>query len=88
MGSVLLRRVCLQLEYKDLIKDVPTNIITSCQEQLLVAMQTEEDPSVRRKICDAVAELARTCLGSHGEQVYSETNHPSKGTWVGTYLTS
>ena len=63
MGTVLLRRVFLQLEYKDLLEDVPSNVITKCQEQLLVAVQTEENPSVRRKICDAVAELARTCLG-------------------------
>ena len=67
MVAVLLRRVFLQLEYKDLVEELPAEVLASCQAQLLTAVQVEPHPPVRRKICDAVAELARSCLGVYGE---------------------
>ena len=66
MAAVLLRRVFLQLEYKELVEELPMQVISSCQDQLLVALQMETNASIRRKICDAVAELARSCLGERG----------------------
>jgi hypothetical protein len=70
MAAVLLRRVFLQLEYKDLIEELPRETISTCQAEMLVAVQMETNPSIRRKICDAVAELARSCLGEGGLRVW------------------
>lgn len=36
----------------------------ACRQELLLAIQTEATPSIRRKICDAVAELARASIGT------------------------
>lgn len=64
MAAVLLRRVFLQLEYKDLIDDLAPEVLSSCQAELLMAIQMESHSSTRRKICDAVAELARSSIGT------------------------
>lgn len=63
MAAVLLRRVFLQLEYKDLVEELPAQVISNCQAEMLVAVQMETNAAIRRKICDAVAELARSSLG-------------------------
>ncbi len=63
MAAVLLRRVFLQLELKDLVEDLAPEVLSSCQAELLVAVQVERNGSIRRKICEAVAELARSSLG-------------------------
>ncbi len=63
MAAVLLRRVFLQLEHKDLVDDLQADSLVSCQAELLMAIRTETNVSIRRKICDAVAELARSCIG-------------------------
>ena len=63
MAAVLLRRVFLQLEYKDMVSQIDTGTIKGCQAELLIAIQTETNSLIQRKICDAVAELARSCIG-------------------------
>ena len=63
MAAVLLRRVFLQLELKDLLEDLAPEVLSSCQAELLLAIQVETNSSIRRKICEAVAELARSSLG-------------------------
>ena len=63
MAAVMLRRVFLQLEYKDLLAEINNATLKSCQAELLVAIQAETSPHIQRKICDAVAELARSCIG-------------------------
>ena len=59
----MLRRVFLQLEYKELLNEIDTDVLKGCQAELLVAIQTETNSLIQRKICDAVAELARSCIG-------------------------
>lgn len=80
MAAVLLRRVFLQLEYKDLIDDLQPEVLSSCQAELLMAIQTEGHASIRRKICDAVAELARSSLGERRGSGLGGvlTRHPKK----------
>ena len=63
MAAVLLRRVFLQLEYKDMVNEIDAGMLKGCQAELLVAIQTETNSLIQRKICDAVAELARSCIG-------------------------
>ena len=64
MAAVLLRRVFLQMEYKDLVEDLTADMLSSCQAELLAAIQSETSSSIRRKICDSVAELARSSIGT------------------------
>ena len=63
MAAVLLRRVFLQLEYKDMVNDIDAGVLKGCQAELLIAIQAETNSLIQRKICDAVAELARSCIG-------------------------
>ena len=63
MAAVLLRRVFLQLEYKELIGELDAGVLKGCQAELLIAIPAETNSLIQRKICDAVAELARSCIG-------------------------
>ena len=67
MAAVMLRRVFLQLEYKDMLKEIDAGMLKGCQAELLIAIQTETRPHIQRKICDAVAELARSCIGKKND---------------------
>lgn len=70
VAAVLLRRVFLQLEYKDLIDGIDPTLLQSGRAELLMAVQQEgTSVAVRRKICDAVAELARSFIDDN------DTNH-------------
>ena len=61
LAAVLLRRLFLQSA--DELVRVDVAILQACRSELLMAIQTEESAPVRRKICDAVAELARASIG-------------------------
>lgn len=60
-AAILLRRVIIQTG-ESLLK-CPTDVLDACKADLLLALQQENSPFVRRKLCDAVAELARYCVG-------------------------
>ena len=63
MASVLLRRVFLQLEYKELQEGIEDGVLRGCRAELLLAISAEPMPAIRRKIGDAVAEMARSSIG-------------------------
>ena len=63
IAAVLLRRIFLQLEYKDIVEDIESGVLGASKAELLLAMQSETSGHVRRKICDAIAEMARSYLG-------------------------
>ena len=63
MAAVLLRRVFLQLEFKDLVEGVDAGVLRQCQAELLQAVTSEPLAHVRRKIGDAIAEMARSSIG-------------------------
>ena len=63
IAAVLLRRVFLQMEHTDLSEQIDSAVLQSCHAQLLVAVQSEPSPPIRRKVCDAIAELARSSIG-------------------------
>ena len=63
MAAVLLRRVFLQLDYGDLHKEVDPGVLRQCQTELLQGLSSEPLPPIRRKIGDAVAEMARSSIG-------------------------
>ena len=63
IAAVLLRRVFLQMEYNDLSQQIDVGVLHGCRAELLVAVQTEPSAPIRRKICDAIAEMARSSIG-------------------------
>ena len=62
-SAILLRRVIIQTG-ESILKCSP-EVLEACKADLLVALQQESSAFVRRKLCDAVAELARYCIGEH-----------------------
>ena len=58
-----MRRVIIQTG-ESILKCSP-NVLELCKADLLQALQQENSAFVRRKLCDAVAELARYCVGEH-----------------------
>ena len=63
MAAVLLRRIFLHLEYKDVVEDIAADVLQASKAELLLSLQTESSAYIRRKICDAIAEMARSYLG-------------------------
>ena len=61
LAAVLLRRMILKVT--DELMQIDSGILGACRAELLEALQTEKEGMVRRKICDAVAELARAAIG-------------------------
>ncbi|XP_065887453.1 importin-5-like isoform X2 [Dysidea avara] len=59
-AAILLRRSFIQTG-ESLLKCSP-EILESCKTGLLTALQQESSAFVRRKLCDAIAELARYCI--------------------------
>lgn len=59
---MLLRRLFAN-NFEEFWPQVPANIQNAVKEQILVLIQEEDTPAVRKKICDAAAELARNLIG-------------------------
>ncbi len=45
------------------MEDIESGVLGASKAELLLAMQSETSGHVRRKICDAIAEMARSYLG-------------------------
>lgn len=69
IAAVLLRRIFLTLEYSELAAEVDAGVLGGCRAELILAIQNETSAPIRRKICDAVAELARSSMDD------DEVNH-------------
>ncbi|GLD97930.1 hypothetical protein PINS_up006627 [Pythium insidiosum] len=61
LAAVLLRRVLLR-DAVSLWPDASDDVRSGVKEQLLQVLQTEENRSIRRKVCDTVGELASSIL--------------------------
>lgn len=62
MAAVLLRRL-LSASFEEVYPTLPSEVQTAIKSELLVIIQLETQSSMRRKICDIVAELARNLIG-------------------------
>ena len=62
LAAVLLRRLFTTMT-DDTWSTIPEPIQTTVKEQLLIIVQQEQLPMLRKKICDVIAELARNMLG-------------------------
>ena len=63
IAAVLLRRIFLTLEHSELAEQVDAGVLGGCRAELILAIRAETSAPIRRKICDAVAELARSSIG-------------------------
>ena len=62
MAAVLLRRV-FTTSFDDFWPTVDAETGASLKQQMLVCIQEETSPPIRRKMCEATAEFARNMLG-------------------------
>ncbi|ESP04937.1 hypothetical protein LOTGIDRAFT_184912 [Lottia gigantea] len=71
MSCVLLRRL-FSNEFSEVWPKLTPEIQNSIKQQLIVAINEETGPPVRKKICDVVAELARNLIGDDGTMGWPE----------------
>ena len=62
MTAVLLRRL-FTYEFSEWWPTVPPELQDGLKKELMAAIQEELTPPVKRKVCDAAAELARNLIG-------------------------
>lgn len=67
MAAVLLRRL-LSSAFDEVYPTLPSDVQTAIKSELLMIIQMETQSSMRKKICDIAAELARNLIG-----VYANT---------------
>ncbi|GIX94542.1 importin-5 [Caerostris extrusa] len=65
LSAVLLRRL-ISAEFEQTFSKLEPNVQNEFKNQLLLRLQEDKNCNLRRKICDAVAELARNCIDDDG----------------------
>ncbi|KAG7467002.1 hypothetical protein MATL_G00148650 [Megalops atlanticus] len=71
MAAVLLRRL-LSSSFDEVYPGVPPDLQTAIKTELLVGIQSEASPSLRKKVCDVAAELARNLIDDDGNNQWPE----------------
>ncbi|KAH0517272.1 Importin-5, partial [Microtus ochrogaster] len=64
MAAVLLRRL-LSSAFDEVYPTLPSDVQTAIKSELLMIIQMETQSSMRKKVCDIAAELARNLIGMH-----------------------
>lgn len=62
MAAVLFRRLLSKID--DFSNTIPPPVQEICKNQLIEAAHKEQDESMRKKISDSIAELAKCYLGN------------------------
>ncbi|KAM4795071.1 importin-5 [Rhinophrynus dorsalis] len=71
MAAVLLRRL-LSASFEEVYPSLPTEVQNAIKSELLLVIQLEAQSSMRKKICDIVAELARNLIDDDGNNQWPE----------------
>uniref|UniRef100_A0A3Q1LV36 Importin 5 n=2 Tax=Bos TaxID=9903 RepID=A0A3Q1LV36_BOVIN len=71
MAAVLLRRL-LSSAFDEVYPTLPTDVQTAIKSELLMIIQMETQSSMRKKICDIAAELARNLIDEDGNNQWPE----------------
>ncbi|XP_023570964.1 importin-5 [Octodon degus] len=71
MAAVLLRRL-LSSAFDEVYPALPSDVQTAIKSELLVIIQMETQSSMRKKICDIAAELARNLIDEDGNNQWPE----------------
>ena len=62
LANVLLRRL-FSSSFDEFWPNLPDELQEAIKRELMLAVQEELTPPVRKKVCDAIAELARNLIG-------------------------
>ncbi|XP_068157334.1 importin-5 [Drosophila tropicalis] len=65
MAAVLLRRL-FTTDFLEFYKEIPTESQNQLLQQILLAVQLDVTPQLRRKICEVIAEAARNLIDEDG----------------------
>ena len=68
MAAVLLRRLLSNLE--EFTTSIPDEVQQLCKVQLLQGVQVEQNANMRKKFCDAIAELAKCYISKFDIQFF------------------
>ncbi|CAG5078833.1 Similar to Ipo5: Importin-5 (Mus musculus) [Cotesia congregata] len=71
MAAVLLRRL-FSSEFMDFYPQLPPEAQDELKKQLLLSIQNEQSETIRRKICEVVAEVARNLVDDDGNNQWPE----------------
>ncbi|XP_011500552.1 PREDICTED: importin-5 isoform X2 [Ceratosolen solmsi marchali] len=71
MAAVLLRRL-FSSEFVDFYPKISPEGQAQLKEQILLAVQNEQSPKVRRRICEVTAEVARNLIDEDGNNQWPE----------------
>ncbi|XP_053561454.1 importin-5 [Bombina bombina] len=71
MAAVLLRRL-LSSSFEEVYPSLPAEVQNAIKSELLLVIQLETQSSMRKKICDIVAELARNLIDDDGNNQWPE----------------
>ncbi|KAM9198032.1 LOW QUALITY PROTEIN: importin-5-like [Dugong dugon] len=71
MAAVLLRRL-LSSSFDEVYPTLPSDVQTAIKGELLMIIQMETQSSMRKKICDIAAELARNLIDEDGNNQWPE----------------
>uniref|UniRef100_A0A452SWH2 Importin 5 n=1 Tax=Ursus americanus TaxID=9643 RepID=A0A452SWH2_URSAM len=73
MAAVLLRRL-LSSAFDEVYPTLPSDVQTAIKSELLMIIQMETQSSMRKKICDIAAELARNLIDEDGNNQCSQNS--------------
>ncbi|KAG7463760.1 hypothetical protein MATL_G00180070 [Megalops atlanticus] len=71
MAAVLLRRL-LSSSFDEIYPGLPPDMHTAIKTELLMGIQSEASPNIRKKVCDIAAELARNLIDDDGNNQWPE----------------
>ncbi|XP_029055806.1 karyopherin beta 3 [Osmia lignaria lignaria] len=71
MAAVLLRRL-FSSEFMDFYPKIPPEAQVQLKEQILVSVQNEQIDTIRRKVCEVAAEVARNLIDEDGTNQWPE----------------
>ncbi|XP_040192060.1 importin-5 [Rana temporaria] len=71
MAAVLLRRL-LSSAFEEVYPSLPTDVQNAIKSELLLVIQLESQSTMRKKICDIVAELSRNLIDDDGNNQWPE----------------
>nr|XP_033205678.1 importin-5 [Bombus vancouverensis nearcticus] len=71
MAAVLLRRLFAS-EFMDFYPKIPPEAQAQLREQILLSVQSEQTETIRRKVCEVAAEVARNLIDEDGNNQWPE----------------
>lgn len=71
LAAVLLRKL-LSSDFMEIYTKLPTNEQNNLKSQIILLIQNCENDNLRRKICDAAAEVARNLIDDSGNNLWPE----------------